>query len=168
LAEGELPALSMRVRGVIVDDDGRVLMDRTHHTDRDVFYWFPGGGLEPGETSEECLRRELMEEAAVELDVGRLLYVSENLFVESGEYRHEIILYFLARITGGPVGEPSDRRMHEWHPPGEQPGRLLPPDVAKAVADDLGDGFTRPVLHLVTDERPSSLRAIPDGGTVEP
>jgi ADP-ribose pyrophosphatase YjhB (NUDIX family) len=152
------------VRGVIVRD-GRLLMDRTHHDDRDRFYWLPGGGLEAGETSEECLRRELMEEAALEIEIGRLLYVSENLFVESGDYRHEIILYFLARITGGPVGEPVDRRMHEWHRPGEQPGRLLPPDVAAAVEADLRAGFTRPVLHLVTDERPA-LRGGSSGGTV--
>jgi ADP-ribose pyrophosphatase YjhB (NUDIX family) len=168
LADGRLPDLSIRVRGVIVDDDGRVLMDRTHHSDRDAFYWFPGGGMEPGETSDECLRRELMEEAAVEIEVGRLLYVSENLFVESGDYRHEIILYFLARIAGGPVGEPSDRRMHEWHRPGEQPGRLLPPHVADAVAADIPAGFTRPVLHLVTDERPSALRDEPAAGTLRP
>ena len=165
--EPALPGFSTRVRGVIVDGEGRVLMDRTHHTDRDVFYWFPGGGLEPGETSEEGLRRELMEEAALEIEVGRLLYVSENLFVESGDYRHEMILYFLAQITGGPVGEPVDRRMHEWHRPGEQPGPLLPPDVAAAVEADLPGGFPRPVLHLVTDERPV-LRGGSTGGTVRP
>ena len=89
------PTQSIRVRGVIVRD-GRLLMDRTHHDDRDRFYWLPGGGLEAGETSEECLRRELMEEAALEIEVGRLLYVSENLYVESGDYRHELILYRLA------------------------------------------------------------------------
>lgn len=149
----ELPFLSTRVRGVIVRD-GLVLMDRTHHADRDMFYWLPGGGLEPGETSEECLRRELMEEAALEIRVDRLLYLSENLFVESGDYRHELILYYLAEIASGPHGTPSDPRMHEWHRPGEQPGPLLPPDVARELSVDLAGGFTRPILHLVTDERP--------------
>jgi ADP-ribose pyrophosphatase YjhB (NUDIX family) len=144
----ELPELSIRVRGVIVDD-GRVLMDRTHHTDRPVFYWLPGGGLEPGETSEQCLRRELMEEAALEIEVGRLVYLSENVFVESGDYRHEVILYRLAAVRGGPQGEPSDPRMHEWHRPGEQPGPLLPDAVARELAFDLADGFRRPVQHLV-------------------
>src|SRR5262249_59711348 len=113
------PTQSIRVRGVIVRD-GALLMDRTHHDDRERFYWLPGGGLEPGETSEECLRRELMEEAALEIRVDRLLYLSENLFVESGDYRHELILYYLAEIASGPHGTPSDPRMHEWHRPGEQ------------------------------------------------
>ena len=154
MAEPELPVFTTRVRGVIVDEEGRVLMDRTHHTDRDVFYWFPGGGLEAGETSAEGLRRELMEEAALEIEIGRLLYVSENLFVESGEYRHEVILYFLAEAGETLPGAPTDLRHHEWHRPGATPGPFLPPDVAAAVAADLRDGFTRPVQHLVTDERP--------------
>jgi ADP-ribose pyrophosphatase YjhB (NUDIX family) len=144
-----LPELSIRVRGVIVRDDGAVLMDRTHHDDRPVFYWLPGGGLEPGETSEQCLQRELMEEAALEVEVGRLLYLSENIFTESGDYRHEVILYRLAAVRGGPHGTPTDPRMHEWHRPGEQPGPLLPAAVARELEIDVADGFRRPVQHLV-------------------
>jgi ADP-ribose pyrophosphatase YjhB (NUDIX family) len=143
----------MRVRAVIVQE-GAVLMDRTHHEDRERFYWLPGGGLEPGETSEQCLQRELMEEAALEIEVGRVLYLSENIYVESGDYRHELILYRLAAVRGGPHGTPSDPRMHEWHRPGEQPGRLLPEAIGVELAFDLADGFRRPIQHLVSVARP--------------
>ena len=44
------------------------------------------------------MKRELVEEAALQIDVLKPLYLSENLFVESGEYRHEVILYFLAAM----------------------------------------------------------------------
>ena len=145
-----VPDLSIRVRGVILREDGAVLMDRTHHPDRDVFYWLPGGGLEPGETSEQCLQRELMEEAALEIEVGRLLYVSENIYTESGDHRHEVILYRLAAVRGGPHGTPSDPRMHEWHRPGTQPGPLLPEVVARALELDVAEGFRRPIQHLVS------------------
>jgi hypothetical protein len=84
-----------------------------------------------------------------------VLYLSENLFVESGDYRHEVILYRLARIVGGPHGEPSDPRMHERHRPGEQPGPLLPADMARELALDIADGFRRPIVHPVTDGRPA-------------
>jgi ADP-ribose pyrophosphatase YjhB (NUDIX family) len=146
--------MSVRARAVIPDGEGRVLFDRTHHFDRAPFYWLPGGGVEPGETTEEALRRELMEEAALEIHVGRVLYLSENLFVESGDYRHEVILYRLAEIVGGPHGTPTDPRLHEWHRPGEQPGPLLPAALERELRTDLADGFARPILHLVTDERP--------------
>jgi ADP-ribose pyrophosphatase YjhB (NUDIX family) len=149
-----VPVMSVRSRAVIPDGEGRVLFDRTHHFDRAPFYWLPGGGVEPGETAEEALRRELIEEASLVIRVQRLLYVSENLFVESGDYRHEVILYFLAEAGETLPGAPTDLRHHEWHPPDATPGPFLPPDVAAAVAADLRDGFTRPVQHLVTDERP--------------
>jgi ADP-ribose pyrophosphatase YjhB (NUDIX family) len=153
-ASRAIPAMSVRARAVIPDPQGRIMLDHTHHPGKAPFYWLPGGGVEPGETAEEALRRELIEEASLRISVERLLYVSENLFVESGEYRHEVILYFLARAGETLPGSPSDRRHHEWHRPGETPGPFLPPDVAAAVATDLRDGFRRPVLHLVTDERP--------------
>ena len=54
--------MSLRARAVIVDDQGRLLLDRTHHA-KPVFYWLPGGGVEPGETAAEALERELIEEA---------------------------------------------------------------------------------------------------------
>jgi 8-oxo-dGTP diphosphatase len=146
--------MSLRARAVIPDGQGRVLFDRTHHAHKSPFYWLPGGGVEPGETSEEALRRELIEEAGLVIAPTRLLYVSENLFVESGDYRHETILYYLAEIEGRQDGDPTDPRMHEWHPPDATPGPFLPPDIARAVAFDLADGFRRPVLHMVTDERP--------------
>lgn len=149
-----VPAMSVRARAVIPDEHGRVLFDRTHHAGKAPFYWLPGGGVEPGEIAEEALRRELIEEASLVITVDRLLYVSENLFVESGDYRHEVILYFLARAGETLSGAPVDRRHHEWHAPDATPAAFLPPDVAAAVAADLRDGFPRPVQHLVTDERP--------------
>src|SRR5439155_1610489 len=80
-----VPVMSVRARAVIPDGGGRVLFDRTHHFDRAPFYWLPGGGVEPGETAEEAVRRELIEEASLVIRVQRLLYISENLFVESGD-----------------------------------------------------------------------------------
>jgi ADP-ribose pyrophosphatase YjhB (NUDIX family) len=148
------PEMTLRARVVIPDGDGRVLLDRTHDPQKEGFYWFPGGGIEPGETAAEAAQRELVEEAALKIDVLKLLYLSENLFVESGEYRHEVILYFLAAIAGRLDTPPVDLRNHEWHPPSATPRPLLPPDVAEAVAYDLETGFKRPIQHFVCDERP--------------
>ena len=64
----------------------------------------------------------------------------------------------LQRLDGVPVlvGEQillRTAQTHE-HKPDATPGPFLPPDVARAVITDLAGGFQRPVLHMVTDERP--------------
>jgi 8-oxo-dGTP pyrophosphatase MutT (NUDIX family) len=153
--DGPLPVMSLRARAVIPDTEGRVLLDRSHDPAKDGFYWFPGGGIEPGETAEEAVKRELVEEAAFQIDVLKPLYLSENLFVESGEYRHEVIVYFLAAVHARLESAPVDLRNHEWHPPSATPRPLLPPDVAAAVVFDLETGFKRPLQHFVCDERPA-------------
>ncbi|MEE4194675.1 MAG: NUDIX hydrolase [Anaerolineae bacterium] len=68
-------------------------------------YWsLPGGNVELGETTQEALKRELQEEANLEVEVDRLLWVHENYFVRksgrhAGKYIHEICFYYLVRIN---------------------------------------------------------------------
>jgi 8-oxo-dGTP pyrophosphatase MutT (NUDIX family) len=57
-------AMTLGVRGVVFDDQGRVLLIKHSYADG---WHFPGGGVEPGEALIEALKRELHEEANVEL-----------------------------------------------------------------------------------------------------
>lgn len=58
--------------GVVRRADGRVLICR--RTGRLEGLWeFPGGKLEPGETSAQCLQRELMEELELRVHAGEAL-----------------------------------------------------------------------------------------------
>ena len=66
------PKFTVGVVGLVQDDEGRVLL--LHHTYRGNKPWgLPGGGLRAGESLEECLRRELREEANLEIVIDGLL-----------------------------------------------------------------------------------------------
>jgi ADP-ribose pyrophosphatase YjhB (NUDIX family) len=57
--------LTMGVRGIIINNNGQVLLIRHTYTPG---WTFPGGGVEIGETAEEALGRELAEEANVAIN----------------------------------------------------------------------------------------------------
>ena len=75
--------------------DGHVLVHRAVH---EPFWTFPGGRAEIGETSEETLRREMVEELGVTVEVGRLLWIVENFFHFEKRDWHELGLYYLMEV----------------------------------------------------------------------
>ncbi|MBB3350749.1 8-oxo-dGTP pyrophosphatase MutT (NUDIX family) [Rhizobium sp. BK049] len=75
--------------------DGHVLVHRAVH---EPFWTFPGGRAEIGETSEETLNREMMEELGLTVPVLRLLWIVENFFHYEQRDWHELGFYYLMEI----------------------------------------------------------------------
>ena len=66
------PKYVVGVSGLVRDAEGRVLLLR--HTYRGNRPWgLPGGGLRPGESLEECLEREVLEETGMRVEVTAML-----------------------------------------------------------------------------------------------
>jgi ADP-ribose pyrophosphatase YjhB (NUDIX family) len=62
----------------------------------EVFFVPLGGGMWFGETAEETLRREVLEEIGAEIAECRLLTALENHFEQEGQQGHEIVFVFAA------------------------------------------------------------------------
>ncbi|WP_262378775.1 Nudix family hydrolase [Luteimonas viscosa] len=74
------PGATHVVAGVIVDARGRVLLARRTAGRELAGLWeFPGGKVEPGETPEAALARELDEELGIEVELGDPLMVVPHL-----------------------------------------------------------------------------------------
>ncbi len=109
----------------MVDRDGRVLVQqRPPGTSMAGLWEFPGGKLEPGETPEAALIRELAEELGVEVDHACLApacFASEPL----GE-RHLLLLVYALRKWKG-VPEARHATALRWVRPIELYGLDMPP-----------------------------------------
>lgn len=81
----------MRIAGLGFRN-GHVLVHRATH---EAFWTFPGGGAEMGETSQQTLEREMVEELGAKVVVQRLLWMVENFFLHEGRSWHELGLYYL-------------------------------------------------------------------------
>jgi 8-oxo-dGTP diphosphatase len=82
----------LRVLAAVLEKNGRWLIAKRKKGDRFAGLWeFPGGKLEPGETPEECLARELYEELGIRARVGRSLgsvsYSAPGFAIELIAYR---------------------------------------------------------------------------------
>ena len=83
--------------GVIRRDD-RILLVTNRSNGK---YSFPGGGIEVGETIEDALAREVMEETGIEIEVGGFLHFEEAFFYYDplDEAFHSFLFYYRCRTV---------------------------------------------------------------------
>jgi 8-oxo-dGTP pyrophosphatase MutT (NUDIX family) len=62
-----------RCMGAIVRGHEVFLIQKQHWDTGRTYWWFPGGGREPGESDEACVVREIKEETGLDVRVERLL-----------------------------------------------------------------------------------------------
>jgi TDG/mug DNA glycosylase family protein len=88
------------VRALVLDRQGRVLLVRFWGPGRDRSWWgSPGGGIEPGESHEQALSRELLEEIGLEeLEVGPLLFEHVGQFPWAKRLYRQRNVTYLVRV----------------------------------------------------------------------
>lgn len=102
-----------KVTAAVIEKDGKILIARRKRGDSQAGKWeFPGGKLEPGETHEACLRRELREELGIETEVGAFFCSSRFAYPHMDV---ELLVYKTSYVSGELVLHDHDRV--EWIAP---------------------------------------------------
>ena len=116
--------------GVISSESRKVLLVRRAPNQLLGGHWeFPGGKVEPNESEEECLMRELAEELSIDVEVGDLVAESHYTY-EHGEFL--LKAYEVRIVKGKPVLTVHDQMV--WVEPAQlREYRLSPADVPIAI-----------------------------------
>jgi 8-oxo-dGTP diphosphatase len=88
---------TIRVYGILLNQKKQVLVSDEHI--RGSYYTkFPGGGLEPGEGTRDCLKREFMEEMNLRVDIGAHIYTTDYFQMSAFNPADQIIaIYYFAK-----------------------------------------------------------------------
>ena len=65
------------VAAIIHDDQGRIFATQRGYGDWKDYWEFPGGKMEPGETPEQALKREIWEELETRIEIERFVTTVE-------------------------------------------------------------------------------------------
>lgn len=90
----------VRVYGILLDENKRVLLS-DEFIRGDYFIKFPGGGLEPGEGTRDCVKREFKEETGLDVAVGEHIYTTDYFQQSAFNANDQVIsIYYYVHAEG--------------------------------------------------------------------
>lgn len=88
---------NIRVYGILINDQQQILVS-DEYIRGNYFTKFPGGGLELGEGTRDCLKREFKEEMDLDIEVGEHIYTTDIYLKSAFHPDHQIIsIYYYVR-----------------------------------------------------------------------
>ncbi len=98
--------------GVIIINDGLVLVGKRRNSHGEGCWQFPGGHIDFGETVEAAAAREVLEETGLRVTNLRRGPYTNDVFREEG--KHYITLFILADYAGGQVVVKEPDKCEGW------------------------------------------------------
>ncbi len=97
--------------GIYVRKDGKVLIGQRKGIHAPGTWCAPGGHLELGESWEDCARREVMEEAGIEIDNVHLGNVTNDIYPDG---KHYVTIQMIADWKSGEPRVLETEKMERW------------------------------------------------------
>lgn len=93
---------NIRVYGILTDDNHRILL--ADEFIRGAYITkFPGGGLEFGEGTRDCLKREFMEETGLDVTIGDHIYTTDFYQISAFNNVDQIICIYYFVKSNEPI-----------------------------------------------------------------
>lgn len=123
--EWVMPTHIIAGAGIVINDKDEVLMVKTY----DSGWVFPGGQVEVGENVIDAVKREIMEEAGVDVEVGEVFCIASNTAKHPGyngvkEVPTKIMLDFICKAKDG-IPRPSEENSESMYVPKDKVLELI-------------------------------------------
>jgi ADP-ribose pyrophosphatase YjhB (NUDIX family) len=90
---------TIRVYGILTDENKRVLLS-DEFIRGDYFTKFPGGGMEFGEGTRDCLKREFKEETGLDVTIGEHIYTTDYFQISAFNKCDQIVsIYYYVQAN---------------------------------------------------------------------
>jgi 8-oxo-dGTP diphosphatase len=117
--------------GGVASQDGSILLVRRGTPPSEGLWSVPGGKVEWGEPLAEAVRREVLEETGLDVEVGPVAGVVERI----DEGFHYVIVDYFVRVLGGTLEAGGDVRDARWVPEAEIESLPLAPGLADTLRE---------------------------------
>jgi ADP-ribose pyrophosphatase YjhB (NUDIX family) len=97
--------LTVRVYGILMNENKQVLVS-DEYIRGEYYTKFPGGGLEIGEGTRDCLKREFMEEMNLQVSIGEHLYTTDFFQISAFNNAHQILSIYYEATAMEPIRVP--------------------------------------------------------------
>lgn len=106
---------NVRVYGILIDDQQRLLVS-DEFIRGNYFTKLPGGGLEIGEGTRDCLKREFMEETGLDITVGEHLYTTDFFQISAFNNKDQIIAIYYYVTPNVPLNLTTKTKPFDFSP----------------------------------------------------
>lgn len=153
-----LRILPSRAAAIIIHQEQILLLHRKKHSS--IYYVFPGGTVEAGESTEQAAAREVLEETSIHVAINALVYQMD--IVSDYAIKHEFF-YVAQYLSGTPQLQPdsieavrssaTNSYQPMWVPLAQVPElTLFPIEIKELLLSSLYHGFDRNVQHLTVQK----------------
>lgn len=140
-------SFTIRVYGVLLDSQKRLLLS-DEYIRGNYFTKLPGGGMEFGEGTRDCLKREFMEETGLDVTIGDHIYTTDYYQVSAFNKKNQIVAIYYYAYANEPINVVTKTKPFDFTP--------------EQVADPQGqsevlrwvewDDLSVDTVHLLTDK----------------
>lgn len=97
-----MPLFNIRVYGILLDSQQRLLVSDEFIRGAYITK-LPGGGLEFGEGTRDCLKREFKEETGLDVEVGKHFYTTDFFQISAFNQKDQIVSIYYMVHTAEPI-----------------------------------------------------------------